>query len=51
VLFTSGFTETAALENGDPSFGAALLSKPYRKSELAERIRQTLDGAGRRSNG
>ena len=43
VLFTSGFTAAAAA--GENDLGSNLLSKPYRKSELARRIRAALDAA------
>jgi len=43
VLFTSGFTAAAASAATDDLFGSNLLSKPYRKSELARRIRAALD--------
>ena len=44
VVFTSGFPETA-LNGGDgaPMAGARLLSKPYRREELAAAIRAALD--------
>jgi len=50
VLFTSGFTAAAASATSaatDDQFGANLLSKPYRKTELARRIRAALDAGGR----
>jgi hypothetical protein len=43
VLFTSGFTAAAASAVTDDEFGANLLSKPYRKSDLARRVRYMLD--------
>jgi signal transduction histidine kinase len=42
VLFTSGYTETAALENRELDPGAQLLSKPYRREDLARKIRAML---------
>ncbi len=45
VLFTSGFTAAAASAVVEDTFGANLLSKPYRKSELARRVRAALDAA------
>jgi PAS domain S-box-containing protein len=45
VLFTSGFTAAAASAATEELFGSNLLSKPYRKSELARRIRAALDAA------
>jgi len=43
VLFTSGFTAAAASAATEDQFGSNLLSKPYRKGELARRIRAALD--------
>jgi DNA-binding response OmpR family regulator len=43
ILFTSGFTAAAASAATEDLFGSNLLSKPYRKSELAGRIRTVLD--------
>jgi PAS domain S-box-containing protein len=42
VLFTSGFTEAAASADPSDELSANLLSKPYRKRELAHRIRAAL---------
>ena len=35
VLFTSGYTDNAIIEHGRLEVGARLLTKPYRRSELA----------------
>lgn len=43
VLFTSGYTETAAAHGGKLALGAKLISKPYRQEDLARRVRQLLD--------
>lgn len=43
VLFTSGFTENAIVHHGKLDAGVLLLSKPYRRQELAEKLRQALD--------
>jgi PAS domain S-box-containing protein len=43
VLFTSGFTAAAASAAIEDRFGSNLLSKPYRKSDLARRVRAMLD--------
>jgi hypothetical protein len=43
VLFTSGFTAAAASAATEEEFGANLLSKPYRKGDLARCIRAALD--------
>jgi PAS domain S-box-containing protein len=45
VLFTSGYTENSVVHHGRLDAGVALLSKPYRKTELAGRIREILDKA------
>jgi PAS domain S-box-containing protein len=45
VLFTSGFTAAAASAATENQFGSNLLSKPYRKGELARRVRAVLDAA------
>ncbi len=42
VLFTSGFPEAAFGPNGALPKGAGLLGKPYRKEELAQRLREAL---------
>jgi CheY-like chemotaxis protein len=42
VLFTSGFPEAAFGTNGALPPGAVLLGKPYRKDELARRLRESL---------
>jgi len=43
VLLTSGFTSKTIAHNGLAKFSANLLNKPYRKTDLAQRIRQVLD--------
>ena len=45
VLFTSGFPGTSLSNDLDLNSGDALLGKPYRKHELAQRVREVLDGA------
>ena len=42
VLFTSGYAEKAIVHNGRLDEGIELLSKPYRREDLARRVRQTL---------
>ncbi|MEZ5831483.1 MAG: PAS domain-containing protein [Dongiaceae bacterium] len=44
VLFTSGYTEDSILRVGTLDPGVRLLSKPYRKHELAALLREALDG-------
>ena len=43
VLFTSGYTENAIVHNGRLDPGVHLLSKPYRKRDLADKVRRVLD--------
>jgi PAS domain S-box-containing protein len=45
VLFTTGYTEDAAIRHGRLEAGARLLNKPYRRADLARVIRQALDEA------
>ncbi|GAA4336666.1 PAS domain-containing sensor histidine kinase [Pigmentiphaga soli] len=45
VLFTSGYTRNALVHGGRLDAGVALLSKPYRREDLARRIRQLLGTA------
>jgi nitrogen-specific signal transduction histidine kinase/CheY-like chemotaxis protein len=45
VLYTSGYTENAIVHHGRLDPGAQLLSKPYRRGELAARVRNVLDQA------
>ncbi|MGV3740887.1 MAG: response regulator, partial [Burkholderiaceae bacterium] len=42
VLFTSGYTRNALVNGGRLAEGVQLLSKPYTRDQLAERIRQVL---------
>jgi PAS domain S-box-containing protein len=42
VLFTSGYTEDAIVHGGRLDPGISLLSKPYRREELARKLRQLL---------
>jgi PAS domain S-box-containing protein len=42
VLFTSGYTENAIVHHGRLDRGVQLLSKPYRRAELARRVRDVL---------
>ena len=43
VLYTSGYTDNAIVHQGRLDPGVLLLSKPYRKSQLARMIRQALE--------
>jgi CheY-like chemotaxis protein len=44
VLYTSGYTDNAIVHHGRLDEGVMLLSKPYRKSKLAQMVRQALRG-------
>jgi CheY-like chemotaxis protein len=44
VLFTSGYTHNAIVHNGRLDEGVALISKPYRKEELARKLRTVIEG-------
>jgi signal transduction histidine kinase len=44
VLFMSGYTRNAITENGIVTAGTHLLLKPFRKADLARKLRQMLDG-------
>jgi PAS domain S-box-containing protein len=43
VLMTSGFTSKNIQEAGLTKIACSMLNKPYRKEQLAQRIRETLD--------
>ena len=43
VLFTSGYSESAIIHHGRLDQGVQLLSKPYRRIDLARKIRHVLD--------
>lgn len=42
VLYTSGYTDEAIVHHGQLDQGVHLLGKPYRRADLARRIRETL---------
>jgi nitrogen-specific signal transduction histidine kinase/CheY-like chemotaxis protein len=42
VLYTSGYTENAIVHHGRLDTGVVLLQKPFRRHELAEKLRQVL---------
>ena len=46
VLFTSGYTEDAILRHGRLDPEVELLGKPYRRAQLAEKIRAVMGKAG-----
>ena len=43
ILFTSGYTQETMIHHGKLDPGIALLNKPYRKEDLARKIREVLD--------
>ncbi|MGY3452862.1 CHASE3 domain-containing protein [Bradyrhizobium sp. USDA 4353] len=43
VLYTSGYTDNAIIENRQLLPDALLLTKPYRRAELAQMVRRALD--------
>jgi signal transduction histidine kinase len=47
VVFISGYTEDAVVHHGRLDAGVMLLTKPFRKSDLASFVRQALDGGAR----
>jgi len=42
VLFTSGYTENAIVHHGRLDPGVQLISKPYRREDLARRVREVI---------
>ncbi|WP_186294153.1 CHASE3 domain-containing protein [Bradyrhizobium guangdongense] len=46
VLFTSGYTDDAIMQQGKLGEGVLLLTKPYRRNKLADMIRHALNGGG-----
>jgi len=46
IVFMSGYTENAIVHHGRLDADVLLLSKPFRKSDLAQIIRLALDGSG-----
>jgi PAS domain S-box-containing protein len=44
VLYTSGYTDNAIIHQGKLDDGVMLLTKPYRRNQLAETIRKALGG-------
>ena len=43
VLFTSGYSEDAIIHDGRLDEGVQLLSKPYKRRELADKVRLALE--------
>jgi CheY-like chemotaxis protein len=46
VLFTSGYSENAIVHHGRLDPGVHLITKPYKRDQLARRLRQLLDEVG-----
>ncbi|MDP2332982.1 MAG: PAS domain S-box protein [Reyranella sp.] len=44
IVFMSGYTEDAVIHHGRLDPGVLLLSKPFRRAELAQMLRRALDG-------
>ncbi len=44
AVFTSGYTENSIVHQGKLDKGVSFLSKPFRRQDLARKIRETLDG-------
>ena len=47
ILYTSGYTQNAIVHHGKLDDDAVLLSKPYRKDELARKLRSVFTGTAR----
>ncbi len=45
VLFTSGYSESGIFDHGILRGSDDILNKPYRKEELAQKVRDVLDRA------
>ena len=43
ILFTSGYTENAIVHQGRLEGGVHLLAKPYRRQELADKVRFVIE--------
>ncbi len=51
ILFTSGYTETGIIHGGRLDSGIDLLSKPYSRNALAQRVRHSLNARKTKPNG
>ena len=50
ILFTSGYAENGIVHNGRLDAGVNLLSKPYKRDQLARKFREVLDGTSDEGN-
>src|SRR5262249_8673696 len=46
VLFTTGYTRNSIVHQGKLDPGVTLLPKPYKKEDLARKLRDVLDSGG-----
>lgn len=44
VLYTTGYTRNAIVHNGMLDPGTAFISKPFMAEQLAQKVREVLDG-------
>ena len=44
VVFASGYAEASVLREGELTIAGGIVTKPYRRTDLAAKIRQALDG-------
>jgi CheY-like chemotaxis protein len=44
VIYSSGYTDNAIVHHGRLDDGVNLLNKPFRKAEMARKVREVLDG-------
>ena len=51
VLYTSGYSQSAIIHNGRLDPGVLLLTKPYRRADLAQKVRLALEGRREEANG
>ena len=49
VLYTSGYTDNAIVHHGRLDAGVLLLTKPYRRPQLAQMVRLALEGDAART--
>ena len=46
ILFTTGYTRNAIVHNQTLDVGVALIAKPYSIRDLAQKVRDVLEGRG-----